>query len=105
MSSPRLRILMARPKNIAIITAAIIPIAGSLMARAVTPLSVPIINVVILRVISLSISFIVLIPAPRREDIVMPARIMVVLDWSPMYAIANTRSVVISAPANANTEE
>ena len=54
-----------------------------MIAFEVIPLSVPIIKVVILIVMSLSINFIVLIPALNKEEIVIPARIIVVLELSP----------------------
>ena len=87
------------------ITPAIIPIAGSAIDLNVMPDSVPIINVVILIVISVSRSFIVLIPAERNDDTVIPARIIVVLELSPMLARKKMIRVVINAPSNANKGE
>ena len=104
-SSPRLSMFKWREKHIETRTAAAIPIHGIMIAFEVIPLSVPIIKVVILIVMSLSINFIVLIPALNKEEIVIPARIIVVLELSPRYAIPNTRNVVIKAPANAKTAE
>ena len=105
MSSPRLSMFKWRENHIETRTAAAIPIHGIMIAFEVIPLSVPIIKVVILIVMSLSINFIVLIPALNKEEIVIPARIIVVLELSPRYAIPNTRNVVIKAPANAKTAE
>ena len=75
MSSPRLSMFKWREKHIETRTAAAIPIHGIMIAFEVIPLSVPIIKVVILIVMSLSINFIVLIPALNKEEIVIPARV------------------------------
>ena len=83
----------------------IIPMAGSAIDLNVMPDSVAIINVVILIVLSVSRSFIVLIPAERNDDTVMPASMIVVLELSPMLARKNIISVVNNAPANANKGE
>ena len=56
-----------REKHIETRTAAAIPIHGIMIAFEVIPLSVPIIKVVILIVMSLSINFIVLIPALNKD--------------------------------------
>ena len=81
-------------------TAAIIPIAGSAILLNVSPDKVPIRKEVTLRVISVFINLIVLIPALRKEDTVIPASIMVVRELSAIYASAYMASVVKSAPTN-----
>ena len=81
-------------------TAAIIPIVGSAILLNVSPDKVPIRKEVILRVISVFINLIVLIPALRKEDTVIPASIMVVRELSAIYASAYMASVVKSAPTN-----
>ena len=61
----------------------------------------PIIKVVRLTAISVSRSLMVLMPAPRKLDTVMPARMMVVRELSARYASRKMTSVVASAPAKA----
>ena len=68
---------------------------------SVSPESDPIINEVRLIVISESNSLMVLMPAFKKLDTVMPARIMVVRELSAAYASAKIVMVVSSAPANA----
>ena len=99
-SSPNESILsgLARMKDTS--TAAIIPIAGSAILLNVSPDKVPIRKEVILMVISVFINLIVLIPALRKEDTVIPASIMVVRELSAIYASAYMASVVKSAPTN-----
>lgn len=61
----------------------------------------PIIKVVRFKVISSLNNFTVLIPALKKEETVMPARMMVVRLLSAIYARAKIRSVVRKAPVKA----
>ena len=91
-------------KNKVIITAIITPIHGNSILFIVSPEKEPIRKDVRLIDISAFISLIVLIPALRKEDTVMPARTIVVRELSAKYARAYIQRVVRSAPAKAAKE-
>lgn len=75
--------------------------AGSKKRFVVTSEREPIIKVVRFKVISSLNNFTVLIPALKKEETVIPARIIVVRLLSAIYARAKIRSVVRKAPAKA----
>ena len=79
----------------------ITPIHGSSIFFMVSPEREPIRKDVRLIDISAFKSFIVFMPALRKDDTVMPARTIVVLELSAKYARAYIHKVVSSAPMNA----
>ena len=74
---------------------------GAKSVFVVTSEREPIIKVVRFKVISSLNNFTVLIPALKKEETVMPARMMVVRLLSAIYARAKIRSVVRKAPVKA----
>ena len=89
--------------NIAITVAAAMAIEGISIFDPLVPDRLPIRKELILSTISVFNVLSRLIPAVRKLETVIPARIIAILDVSAKYARANIRSDAVSAPKNANT--
>lgn len=103
MSSPKARMFKGFAKNSDTRNAAEIQIQGSSILFKVRPDKVPIKKEVRLTVMSVSKSLTVLIPAFKKLETVIPARIMVVLELSDAAASKKIARVVSSAPKKAKT--
>lgn len=103
MSSPSPRIFSGFARNRDTKKASNIQQAGRASLLKVRPDKEPIMKEVMFTVISVSRSLTVLIPALKKLDTVIPARIIVVRELSARYARKKMASVVKRAPTNAKT--
>ena len=103
MSSPSESRFSGFAKNSDKRNATRIQMQGSVIRCKVRPESVPIKKEVRFTVISVSSSLIVLMPAFKKLDTVMPARMIVVLELSEAAASKKIAIVVTSAPRKAKT--
>lgn len=103
ISSPSPRIFNAFADRREQKSASRMQIPGSSSLFMVRPEREPIIKEVRLMVMSVSKSLMVLIPALKKLDMVMPASIIVVRELSARYASKKTKREVINAPAKAKS--